>query len=154
MSTAPAMDMAGVIEGWIGSPSICVVLEVVTFSEPLGIGRAVAPTKLLVAAAVPFPLLVPFAAAVALAAGPLEEWRRVDEAAARELSWVELAAALMVSLGAADAVEDGASARGRMAQRPAAVAGQLAVIRTIDSTEYSHAARILADNFNRTWRTP
>ena len=41
MRNAPATDRAGVIAGWIGSPSICVVLEVVIFNEPLGIGVAV-----------------------------------------------------------------------------------------------------------------
>ena len=41
MRSAPATDNAGVISGWIGSPSICVVFVVVTFNEPLGIGVAV-----------------------------------------------------------------------------------------------------------------
>jgi len=75
---APATDNAGVIWGWMGSPSMCVVFELlVTFSEPLGIGVAVTPAELLDEAD-PEVLPVPFADE-ALAPALLEDGAGLEE---------------------------------------------------------------------------
>lgn len=67
------------IRGCIGRPSIIVSFAVVTFREPLGIGDAVTPAKVLAAAeaseadvALPDEVEVPFAGEV-VAAAPLAE---------------------------------------------------------------------------------
>ena len=89
MRSAPATDKAGVISGWIGSPSICVVFVVVTFNEPLGIGVAVTKRMLdgpLEFVDVPEALFVP-AADEALA--PLTEDDGFAESAVNEASLVD-----------------------------------------------------------------
>ncbi len=47
---APAIESPGVIIGGIGRPSMIVTLVLVTFSEPLGIGVAIPPMKVVAAA--------------------------------------------------------------------------------------------------------
>lgn len=83
---APATESPGVIIGGMGRPSMIVVLVLVTFNEPLGIGVAVFPMNVVAAAdaseavvEVPGGLLVSCLDEALVVAAPLDEGDRLVE---------------------------------------------------------------------------